>query len=320
MNDKYGRKINYLRISLTDLCNLRCKYCMPENGVGKIEHDSIMKIEEVIKIVKVMVKLGIDKIRLTGGEPLVKKGIIYLIEELNKIKEINEITMTTNGILLYEMAENLKRAGLSRVNISIDTFDKEKYFDVTRGGNLEKVLKGIEKCKEIGLTPIKLNTVLIGGFNDDEIDTFVNYTLENEVDVRFIELMPIGQASDWHKEKFISNQIVLDKFKELIPVKSEDISSPAKYYKLPVSKGKIGFINPVSCNFCSNCNRIRLTSDGKIKPCLHTNEEIDILTSLRRGEDIRSIIVNTILNKPKEHELNENGFIPIIRNMNSIGG
>ncbi len=207
MKDLYGREINYLRISVTDLCNLRCQYCMPQSGVCKLEHKDVLTIEEFYEIASAFVSLGVKKIRITGGEPLVKSGIVELVEKISSLG-IEDLAMTTNGLLLPKYAEDLKKAGLNRVNISLDTLNPKKYSEITRGGDILKVLEGIEKAKEIGLTPIKINTVLIGGFNTDEIKNFVYITKEEDIDVRFIELMPIGEASDWAKEKFVSNNIV----------------------------------------------------------------------------------------------------------------
>lgn len=320
MKDSFGREINYLRISVTDLCNLRCKYCMPESGVDKKCHDAMLRNEEIIEIVKVMSELGITKVRITGGEPLIKKGILEMIREINQIPKIEEIVLTTNGILLADMAYELKDAGVKRVNISLDTMDKDKFKEITRKDQLHKVLEGIDKAIEIGLTPVKINNVLIGGFNDDEVDDFINLTKERDIDVRFIELMPIGQASMWNKEKFLSTDSILENEKNLFPVVGKDKSSPAKYYKLPNSKGNVGLINPISCSFCKNCSRIRLTSDGKLKLCLHSDVEIDLINPLRDGRDIKSIIKAEILNKPEEHKLKDEDFEPIKRNMNRIGG
>jgi len=294
MKDSFGRRINYLRISVTDRCNLRCKYCMPEDGISKTCHEDILTLEEIYEITKIFVELGIDKIRFTGGEPLARKGIVDLIAKVSKLEGIKDLAMTTNGILLKDYAKELKEAGLNRVNVSLDTLDEEKYKIITRGGNLKDVIEGIEEAKNVGLTPIKINTVLIGGFNDDEIESLVSLTEKEEIDLRFIELMPIGEASSWAKDNFISNDIILEKIKDLMPVPREDISSPAIYYKLPNGKGKVGIINPISCKFCSNCNRVRLTSKGQLKLCLHSNQEIDIKTALRNGEDIKELIIRAI--------------------------
>lgn len=318
MIDSYGRNINYLRISVTDLCNLRCRYCMPEKGITKAHHDEILRLEEIYELAKTFVSLGVNKIRITGGEPLIRKGILNLIDNIGKLEGVNDFAITTNGIFLKKYAKDLKNAGLKRVNISLDTLDEKKYYDITKGGCLKEVLEGIEEAKKVGLTPIKLNTVLVGGFNENEIESFVNLTKDEEIDVRFIELMPIGQAKDWSLDKFISNNMVLEKAKDLKEILKEDISSPAKYYKLPGAKGKVGLINPISCKFCSNCNRVRLTADGKVKPCLHSNDEIDLKKPLRNGEDIKQIIVKLIKNKPKEHNLEDGEYIK--RNMITIGG
>lgn len=318
MIDSYGRNINYLRISVTDLCNLRCRYCMPEKGITKAHHDEILRLEEIYELAKTFVSLGVNKIRITGGEPLIRKGILNLIDNIGKLEGVNDFAITTNGIFLKKYAKDLKNAGLKRVNISLDTLDEKKYYDITKGGCLKEVLEGIEEAKKVGLTPIKLNTVLVGGFNENEIESFVNLTKDEEIDVRFIELMPIGQAKDWSLDKFISNNMVLEKAKDLKEILKEDISSPAKYYKLPGAKGKVGLINPISCKFCSNCNRVRLTADGKVKPCLHSNDEIDLKNPLRNGEDIKQIIVKLIKNKPKEHNLEDGEYIK--RNMITIGG
>ncbi|SHK19117.1 GTP 3',8-cyclase MoaA [Tepidibacter formicigenes] len=318
MIDSYKRKINYLRISITDLCNLRCKYCMPKNGISKIDHNEVLRLEEIEKITKVFVDLGINKIRITGGEPLVRRGVLNLIEKIGKIDKVKDFALTTNGLLLKKYAKDLKNAGLNRVNISLDTLNEEKYREITRGGNLKDLIKGIKEAKKVGLTPIKLNTVLIGGFNENEIYDFVNLTKNEEIDVRFIELMPIGEAKGWSLDKFIPNSRVLECIKDLKEIKRDDISSPANYYKLSNGKGKVGFINPISCKFCDNCNRVRLTCDGKLKLCLHSNEEIDLKTPLRNGEDLKEIIINSINKKPKSHHLEDGEYIK--RNMVAIGG
>lgn len=318
MKDSFGRRINYLRISLTDRCNLRCKYCMPEKGVHKFSHDNMLTLEEVFEISKVFVELGIDKIRFTGGEPLVRKGIIDLISKVSSLEGVREVAMTTNGLLLSKYAKELKNAGLNRVNISLDTLDEEKYKTITRGGDLKTTLQGIEEAKKAGLIPIKINTVLIGGFNDNEIEDLINLTRKEDIDIRFIELMPIGEAANWAKEKFIPTTVILDKVKDLVPIPREDISSPAVYYRLPNGKGKVGLINPISCKFCANCNRVRLTSQGKLKLCLHSNREIDFKEALRSGQDLRKVILDSIEKKEESHQLDKGKYIS--RNMNQIGG
>lgn len=319
MLDRFGREINYLRISLTDRCNLRCEYCMPKEGIkNKIPHCELLTLEDLYKITSAFVKVGINKIRFTGGEPLVREGAVDLIGKVNKLDGVKEVTLTTNGILLGKYIDQLAHAGVKRLNISLDTLDAEKYRKITRGGDIGKVLSGIEKAKELGMGPIKLNTVLMGGFNDDEIPDLVELTRDGTVHVRFIELMPIGEASSFAKSMFLSNQEVLRRVPELEPAFREDPSSPATYYKLPGGKGKVGLINPISCKFCTNCNRVRLTSTGKLKLCLHSNREIDLREVLRDGGDLERTIRDAILTKEEEHHLENEEYIT--RNMNQIGG
>ena len=274
MRDKQGRNINYLRVSVTDRCNLRCIYCMPEEGIESLEHDDILRFEDILKIVKAAASLGINKIRYTGGEPLVMKDIDKLIYETSRLPGIEDIAITTNGILLSDMAEDLKKAGLKRVNISLDTLDKDKFRSITRIGNLDKVLESIDKCLTLGLKPVKINTVLMRGVNDTEFMDFLNLTKEMPVEIRFIELMPIGESIKLYEESKVNFSEILKQHPELIQIETEK-NSTAQLYKLQGAKGKIGFISPISCKFCSDCNKIRLTSTGTIKPCLHSKEEIN---------------------------------------------
>ncbi|MCF6463487.1 GTP 3',8-cyclase MoaA [Clostridium sp. Cult1] len=318
MKDSFGRDITYLRISVTDLCNLRCKYCMPEEGITKVHHRDILSIEEIEEIAKVFVKLGINKIRLTGGEPLLRSGILDIVERIGRLEGLKDFAMTTNGILLKKYAKELKARGLKRVNISLDTLDEDKYNNITRIGKLKDVLEGIEAIREVGLTPIKVNTVLVGGFNDDEIVDLVRLTEKEDIDIRFIELMPIGEAIKYESKYFISNQMVLEKVPELILTERKDISSPAVYYKLPNAKGRIGLINPVSCKFCEYCNRVRLTAQGKLKLCLHSKDEIDLKEALRKGQDIEKIVIDAIGQKPESHHLEDGEYVS--KKMYQIGG
>ncbi|SDL11576.1 cyclic pyranopterin monophosphate synthase subunit MoaA [Natronincola ferrireducens] len=309
-----------MRISITDLCNLRCLYCMPEEGVCKKNHRDMLTFEEITEIAKVAASLGINKIRITGGEPLVKKGIVDFIASLSKIEGINDIAMTTNGVLLKEYAKDLKEAGLKRVNISIDSLKPEKYREITRGGDVNMVLDGIQEVLRLGMTPVKLNTVIIGGYNEEDVQDFVALTADDNIEVRFIELMPVGQAGNWATERFISNEAIKKKIGNLIPL-AHQTSSPAKYYKIPGAKGKIGFINPISSHFCEECNRIRMTSDGKLKPCLHSNQEIDILNIIRnQPHKLTKVIEESILAKPQQHYLYTEDFQLGTRNMSEIGG
>lgn len=306
MIDQFGRNINYLRVSLTDRCNLRCKYCMPAEGISKLDHEDILSFEEVKKIVKAAVTIGINKIRYTGGEPLVLKGIDSLIYETSLIQGIKDISITTNGILLYDAAEDLKKAGLNRVNISLDTLKADKFSDITRGGDLNKVVQAIHKCISLGYSPVKINTVILKGINDDEIEDFINLTRELPVHVRFIELMPMGEALNLYKEGTITCDEIIRKFNNLSPLINEK-SSTSELYKLPNAKGVVGFIRPISCKFCEYCNRIRLTATGNIKPCLHSEKEYSIKESLHDEELLVSTLKGIILGKPFEHNLQQEG-------------
>ncbi|MBI9013750.1 MAG: GTP 3',8-cyclase MoaA [Clostridiales bacterium] len=319
MIDKYNRTIDYMRLSVTDRCNLRCKYCMPESGVSKKLHREILRHEELVEIVKAGAQVGIKKIRLTGGEPLIRKNIVELVKEISNVEGINEVTMTTNGLLLKNYLNDLKEAGLTRINLSLDTLKSDRYKSITRGGNIEDVLSCIPLILAAGLSPLKINVVLIGGFNEDEISDFVELTRHQNIEVRFIELMPIGEASRWTNDKFVSNQKVLEVV-ELIKIDKTHPSSPAEYYKLKDGVGKVGLINPISCSFCVDCNRIRVTSDGKVKPCLHSDQEIELMKALRNHEDIVKILRVAITSKPKEHLINDKEYKPITRDMNRIGG
>ncbi len=313
MKDKFNREITYMRISVTDRCNYRCEYCMPEEGIEKCHHDDIISLEEIVRIVKSGAKYGIKKIRITGGEPLVRKGVVQLCEEINKIPGIEEIGITTNGSLLKNMAKSLREAGVSRINFSIDTLDPDKFSKITRWGKLEDTLEGV-KAALYWRFKIKINTVLIGGFNEDDVVELVNLTKDNDIQVRFIELMKIGETRTWDESAFISNKRVL----ELVPELEEfGVQGVAKTYKVPGYKGSVGLISPVSSCFCEDCNRIRLTSDGKLKPCLHSNNEIDLKNLT--DEELDEKIKQAIFDKPKSHHLDE-GYTETDRNMNMIGG
>jgi len=319
MQDSYGRNINYLRISVTDRCNLRCIYCMPEQGIKSLNHEDILRFEDILKIVKISASLGINKIRYTGGEPLVRKDIDKLIYETSRISKIKDIAITTNGILLADMAEDLKKAGLNRVNISLDTLSSDKFRNITRTGNLDKVIESIYKCLAIGLKPVKINTVLMKGINDIEFNDFLNLIRELPVEIRFIELMPIGEGTSMYEKNKLSFKQLLAQHPELTQMQSQK-SSTAEIYTLKGAKGKIGFISPVSKKFCSDCNKIRLTSIGTIKPCLHSKEEINIREYLNDEVRLTAALKDAILNKPREHHLQEESNSRSIKGMSQIGG
>ena len=317
MIDKLGRDITYLRISLTDKCNLRCRYCMPEEGVCKRSHQEMMTEDEVVTAVEVAASLGIHKVRLTGGEPLVKKNIVSICRRVAAVEGIREVCLTTNGILLPELAKPLKEAGVKRLNLSLDTLDPLKYAYITRIGHLEQFRAGLEAALEAGFDKVKINAVLIGGFNDDEIEALANLTMEHPVDMRFIELMPIQDHDEFGESAYVPYSRVLEKLPEAVPVAKD--GGVAKLYRLPGAKGNIGLISPISAHFCGECNRIRLTADGKLKPCLHSADEYSI-----KGLDrdaMKAVFEQAIWNKPAWHgDLDAVNRSKAGRNMNEIGG
>lgn len=314
MKDKYGRIIKYLRLSVTDLCNCRCIYCMPEQGVRKKSHADILTIEELTGIAQAAYSLGITKIRLTGGEPLVRRGIITLCRNIRDISPDIELGMTTNGSLLPSMAAQLKDAGLDRLNISLDTLDREAYKRITRGGSLDDVLDGIKAAQEAGFRNIKLNCVIIGGVNDSAVSDMIQLTGENDVQVRFIELMPIGVAKGWDKSRFISLSSLENYLKNTAQMHLDGV---ARVYRLSGHKGTVGLISPISDSFCPRCDKIRVTADGRLKPCLHSDTEIN-LKGLS-GEELKKAIISGIELKPQGHSLSLGGT-GTVRCMNEIGG
>lgn len=326
MNDAFERNIDYLRISVTDRCNLRCIYCMPAEGVELSSYEDILRLEEIVKIIKSAVTLGIKKIRFTGGEPLVRKGIVDLIKQTSEMPEIKDISLTTNGILLPEMAKSLKKAGLNRVNISLDTLSPQKYAEITRGGQFGKVWLGLEAARDAGLDPVKLNTVIIRGLNDDEIFDFVDLTTKMPIHVRFIELMPIGASQAAAMDTYISSAELLEMIgsqREIIPEYDVAGSGPAKYFRIPGAPGTVGVISPISSHFCASCNRVRLTAEGQLRPCLQSPQEIDLRVPLRSGAseaELADIIKLAINSKPEKHDLAQTGWEGNRRVMNQIGG
>ena len=317
MQDTFGRRITYLRLSVTELCNLRCRYCMPAAGVPKKEHDEMLTEEEMILAVRAAARLGVNKLRITGGEPLVKKNILSICEKTAAVSGIREVCMTTNGILLPAMAKDLRKAGVKRLNISLDTLDPEKYRSVTRVGDFEEARAGILSALDAGFDQVKINTVLVGGFNDMEIRDIAGLTREYPLDVRFIELMPMVDRGEFSRDAYLSGDVVLEKLPELLDV-SED-GGVAKLYRFPDGLGRIGLISPISAHFCARCNRIRLTADGRIKPCLHRPAELSI-----KGLDEEGMLRQfeaAIRSKPEWHgELSAASPSHAGRSMNQIGG
>ena len=317
MIDRYGRNINYMRISVTELCNLRCRYCMPADGVCKKSHQEMLTEDEMINAVKAAASLGVRKLRITGGEPLVKKNIVSICRRCAEVEGIEELCLTTNGIKLPELAKPLKEAGVNRLNLSLDTLDADKYAYITRIGTIDSFMRGMDAALEAGFDKVKINAVLIGGFNEDEIEALSALTLQYPVDVRFIEMMPMYDSGDFKEASFIPYTRVLEKLPQAVPVAPD--GGVAKLYRLPGAQGNIGLISPINAHFCAQCNRIRLTSDGKLKPCLHSGEEFSL-----KGLDydgMRAMMERVIWNKPEWHgDLDAIHRSRAGRNMNEIGG
>ena len=322
LSDSFQRPIDYLRISVTDRCNLRCVYCMPAEGIDLLAHEDVLSYEEIYRVATAAAELGIKKVRITGGEPLVRIGLSSLIGMLAQIDAIDDIALTTNGILLARYADELKAAGLRRVNISLDTLKPEKFRLITRGGDLDDVLEGIEAASIAGLNPIKINVVVMAGSNDDELTDFACKTVDDGWHVRFIEHMPFN--SEMASSSFVSVNEVRERLAslgELEPCTFKG-NGPAKYYRLPQAKGTIGFITPVSEHFCFHCNRLRLTADGRLRPCLLSEQEIDLRQPLRQGisaEELKKLIKRAVDSKPRKHKLAE-GLVPRNRPFSQVGG
>jgi cyclic pyranopterin phosphate synthase len=304
--DKFERDINYLRVSVTDRCNLRCTYCMPKEGISLIGHEDILRYEDFLRIIRVAARQGITKVRITGGEPLVRRGVVEFIASLK-----------------------LFTAGIRRINVSLDSLDADKYAKITRGGDIQAVIRGIRKVREAGFSPVKINIVAIKGFNDDEILDFARLTLTNPYQIRFIELMALGHAGIENNGRYISNSVIMERIRALgtlVPVngKGQTNDGPAQLYRLAGGAGEIGFISPVSRHFCHSCNRLRLTADGHLRACLLSDDEVDLKPLLRTGGDdeIGALIREAIARKPKRHEIScDEGHIKkCMKEMQAIGG
>jgi GTP 3',8-cyclase len=330
MIDSYDRNIDYLRVSITDRCNLRCTYCMPKEGLSLMGHDDILRYEEILRIIRIAAGQGIRKVRITGGEPLVRRGVTEFIASLKTISELRDVSLTTNGILLEACAEKLFAAGIRRINISLDSLKADRYAAITRGGDIQAVLRGIRKVRQIGFSPIKINIVAIKGANDDEILDFARLTLENPFQLRFIELMPLGRAGIESDGRYLSNSVVMERIATLGPLepvngKGDKGAGPARLYRLAGGAGQIGFISPVSRHFCDTCNRLRLTADGHLRACLLSDDETDLRGPLRAGESdaqIGEIIRKAIAGKPRQHKLTcDEGLLKkCMKEMPAIGG
>lgn len=309
MKDRFGREVDYLRVSVTDRCNLRCIYCLPEEGVPLKSHQDILSYEEMERVLRAAAGLGIRKIRITGGEPLVRKGLLDFLGRVAAIPGIHDLALTTNGVLLAEYADGLKNRGVSRVNLSLDSLNRERFARITRWGKLDQVLEGLERALELGFSPVKINTVILRGINEREIPDFIHLAREYPVHVRFIELMPLGGNAPWEEGRFMPAA----EMRELAgplgdPLMEGEMvgNGPARYYRLKRGRGTVGFIAPLTEHFCSFCNRLRLTADGKANPCLAAATEIDLKSALRAEggkRDLEGVLREAILAKPDKHDL-----------------
>jgi len=326
LRDAFGRDIVYLRLSVTDRCNLRCRYCMPEEGVHSVGHGNVLTYEELLRVAEAAMRLGIRKIRITGGEPLVRRGICSFINELTNLPGAPEVTLTTNGLLLEEMAQDLRAAGLRRINVSLDTLKPDRFLDLCRRDGLPQVLKGIEKAEAVGFAPVKINMVPIRGLNGDEIGDFARLTLKHPWEVRFIEYMPVSSGLDYGPENRIPADVIMNemaKVGNLTALKEDGMTGPARMFRYRGAIGLVGIIPAVSEHFCDECNRLRITADGRIRPCLFSVDETDLREHLRNGasvEVIAAIMESAILAKPERHLIGEEGFRQGTRRMGEIGG
>ncbi len=325
LTDKYRRHLNYLRLSVTDRCNLRCIYCTPRELIPKLRHNEILRYEELLRLVRIGATLGITKVRVTGGEPLVRKGICGFLSDMSAIDELTDISVTTNGVLLELHLKELQAAGIRRVNISLDTLDPKKFEKITGVDAFDAVWNGIRAALEAGFSPVKINTVALRGVNDDELTALAGLSLDYPLHVRFIEHMPIGRASMEDSNPLLAPEILerIRPLGNLVPVQNGSGDGPAERFRLEGAPGEIGLIRPLSHHFCSRCNRLRLTASGKLRPCLLSDREEDLLVPLRKGlldKDLKAVFLRAVRDKPRCHSLAEDNPIDVCAQMCAIGG
>ena len=326
--DRYGRSITYLRISLTDRCNLRCVYCMPKDGLQWQPLAEQLTVDEIIRVVETASSCGVKRVRLTGGEPLVHPHIVEIVHRIASIPEIEEVSLTTNAMMLERLAQPLANAGLCRVNISLDTLDREKFTRITRGGEINRVWKGIAAAEQAHLAPIKLNAVIVRGLNADELPDLARLTVEHDWHVRFIELMPIGNVQDWGEgfptssDRYVSVQEMQTQLSRFGLQSKQAVigNGPARTFRIPGALGTVGFISPLGEHFCESCNRLRLTADGKLRPCLDSSSEVPLREALHSGQSLESFYRQAILNKPQHHDMHTSLITGSQRGMSQIGG
>jgi cyclic pyranopterin phosphate synthase len=326
LSDQFRRPITYLRISVTDRCNLRCVYCMPEAGLPWIPKAEILSYEEVVRIVEAAAAIGVRSLRLTGGEPLVRRDLPKLVKRLAAIPGIEDIALSTNGLLLAEMLDELAEAGLTRVNLSLDTLREDRFFSIARRPGLDRVLAGIDAVIARGLVPLKLNCVVMRGQNDDELADFAALTRERELYVRFIEVMPVGENLELQRDAYVSSDEILARIaevEELAPVEGPGGNGPARYFAFPGARGAVGVISPLSHDYCEKCNRVRLTADGRLRLCLFGDNEIDLRGPVREGatqDDLIGLFQGSMLIKPERHHLRLGEQASRMRAFSEIGG
>lgn len=325
--DRFGRRVTYLRMSVTDRCNYKCTYCMPEGGLVDLGRYNLLTLEELARTGRIFIEEGIRKIRLTGGEPLLRQDLHVLVEQLSQLDGLTDLCMTTNGHLLTEKAETLAKAGLQRVNVSLDSVNPDKFKGITRGGDLSLVLRGLETARNVFPGPVKVNVVVSRGFNDDEILSFARLTLDPGYSVRFIEPIPMSPRASWERGQVLSVFAIREQIAEAFgmePVEENGcLSGPATRFRIPGAAGELGFIGAVTNEFCQRCNRIRLTPDGKLRGCLMADGEVDLRALLREGvsdDGLMSILAGLMREKPERHAINEIHFIRPQRTMSQIGG
>lgn len=327
LTDRYHRPIDYLRVSITDRCNLRCIYCTPLGGAPELDHQDILSYEEFLRLIQIAVNLGITKVRITGGEPLVRKGVTDFCRRVAGFPGLQSLSLTTNGVLLEELAQDIYHAGIRRINISLDTLQPQKFLSITRRDEFHRVWQGIQAAERVGFKPIKINVVVMRGINDDEVLDLARLTLDRPYHIRFIEFMDINNDSKQLHKHYVSADEILADLHSLAPLEkitSRHTNGPARHFRWPEAAGMIGIISPVSNHFCPACNRIRLTADGKLRNCLFSDQEVDIKSALRQSAtdaELSQILTDSINDKPEKHRLQSDMFRKCHnRPMVAIGG
>ena len=324
--DHHNRRITYLRVSVTDRCNLRCVYCWPVKDLHLVNHADILSYEEIVKVIQAATRVGIKKVRLTGGEPMVRRNFVHLVASVCRVSGLEDVSITTNGVRLKKKAKEIFDAGVRRVNVSLDTLNRAKYSKIAGRDRFDDVWEGLKEAEAVGFAPIKVNVVVMRGINDDELLQFAELSLKKPYHVRFIEYMPIGRDSQWRHERCVPSDEIKAKLESIGPlhkVSPSPLAGPARRYRFESAKGEIGFISALSHHFCPSCNRLRLTADGKLRPCLFADDEVDIKGPLRNGcthEDLKHLFQKAIARKPNQHyaETHKTGWLS--RPMSAIGG